>query len=220
MSASTSASDPPSSSRARAATSSPDDGDARGAPAQFGVRFAARVLDYLFGILLAVGVAFVVVKVLTAMTRSGAMTATWAGKIGTLSLGTFAWGFAGTLSYHVLSEAIGGASLGKWICGLRVYSADFSPDGTFLVALRPCTFTAALVRSLALLVDTLFFAAVAYFSMEGSRWHQRLGDKWGHTVVVKAKSTELPAKSPILGLVVGILACAACIAIGILLKVL
>ena len=220
MSASTSPKDPPASSRDREGSSSLDDGDARGVPADFAVRFAARLLDTIFGVLLGLGVGFVVVNVLNGMAHSGAITATWLGKIGVFSLGTLGWGFAGTLAYHVLSESIGGATVGKWICGLRVYSADFSPDGTYLVALRPCTFGGALVRSLAMFVDTLFFAAIAYFSMEGSRFRQRMGDKWGRTVVVKAKSTDLPAKSPILGLVVGTLALSASLALRLVMKLL
>lgn len=220
MSASTSPRDPPSSSSAREATSSPDDGDARGTPADFGVRFGARFLDTLFGIGLGFGVAFPATFLLAALGRSGVIAASWPTKVGGLSLGTFAWGFAGTIAYHALSESIGGASVGKWICGLRVHSAEFSPDGTFLVGLRRCSFGGALVRSLAIFVDTLFFCAIGYFSMEGSRWRQRMGDKWGHTVVVKAKSTDLPAKSPALGLLVGIVAWSACLALSLITKVL
>ena len=222
MSASTSPRDPPSSSRAREATSSPDDGDARGVPVDFGVRFAARFIDYLLGIGIGIGIGlkFPLILSLLGLARRGAIVAQGPAKDLDLSFGNFAWGFAGTLAYHVLSESIGGASVGKWICGLRVYSADFSPDGTFLVALRRCTFVSALVRSLAIHVDLLFFCAIGYFSMEGSRWRQRMGDKWGHTVVVKAGSTDLPAKSPVLGLLVGIVALSACLALGLITKVL
>jgi uncharacterized RDD family membrane protein YckC len=208
------------SSSAREASSSPDDGDARGVPAGFGIRFGARFLDTCFGVALGLGVGFPVAILLTMLARSGVVAPNWPTKIAGLTLGMFGWGFLGTLSYHVLSESIGGASLGKWICGLRVYSADFSPDGTFLVTLRRCTFGGALVRSLAVLVDGLFFCAIGYFSMEGSRWRQRLGDKWGHTVVVKAKSTDLPARSPILGLLVGVLAWSLCLSLSVILKVL
>ena len=56
--------------------------------------------------------------------------------------------------------------------------------------------------------------------MEGSRWRQRFGDKWGHTVVVKARSTDLPAKSAIPGVLVGILATSAITAMSRLLKLL
>ena len=218
MSASTSESDTPS-SRAREASSNPDDGDARGAPADFGIRFVARFLDALFGAALGFGVGFAVVYLLAHLARSGAITPSWASKVSGLSVSTFAGGFAGTLAYQVLSESIGGATVGKWICGLRVYSADFSPDGTFLVALRRCTFGGALVRSLAILVDSLFFCAIGYFSMDGSRWRQRMGDRWGHTVVVKAKSTDLPVRSPILGLLVGVVAYGVCLALSLILKV-
>ena len=61
--------------------------------------------------------------VLNALARSGALAPNWPTKVAGFTLGMFAWGFAGTMAYHVLSESIGGASLGKWICGLRVHSA-------------------------------------------------------------------------------------------------
>jgi uncharacterized RDD family membrane protein YckC len=209
----------PSSSREREAFSSPDDGDARATPADFPIRGAARVLDTLVGVGVGFGVTFGVGIVVASLVRSGSLPPSAVKRLSELSLGTFGWSFLGTMAYHTLSESIGGASVGKWICGLRVYSADFSPDGTFLVGLRRCTLGGALVRTLVLMIDTLFFASIAYFSMAGSRWQQRLGDRWGHTVVVKAKSTDLPPKSPILGMLVGLLAWGAFLALALALKV-
>jgi uncharacterized RDD family membrane protein YckC len=220
MSASTSPKETPASSSDREASSSPDDGDARAKPADFAVRFGARVIDTIVGVGVGIGVAFGTGVVLGSLVRSGALAPSAVKKVSELSLGTFGWSFLGTMAYHTLSESIGGASVGKWICGLRVYSADFSPDGTFLVGLRRCTVGGALVRSLALMIDTLFFASIAYFSMAGSRWQQRLGDKWGHTLVVKAKSTDLPPRSPIPGMLVGLLAWGAFLALALVLKVL
>ncbi len=219
MSALSSPKEMPSSSREREAFSSPDDGDARATPADFAIRGAARVLDVLVGVGLGFSVAFGAGIVLASLVRSGSLPPSAVKRLSELSLGTFGWSFLGAMAYHTLSESIGGASVGKWICGLRVYSADFSPDGTFLVGLRRCSVGGALVRSLALMIDTLFFASIAYFSMAGSRWQQRLGDRWGHTVVVKAKSTDLPPKSPILGMLVGLLAWGAFFALALALKV-
>jgi uncharacterized RDD family membrane protein YckC len=220
MSASPSPKDRPALSSVREEFSSPDDGDARGVPGDFGIRFAARLIDLIFTLGLSFGVAIAVTTVLAGMARSGSIAPTWQVKVSAVTLGTFGWSIAGTTAYYTLSEAVGGATVGKWICGLRVYSADFSPDGTFLVALRRCTLGGALVRALAFFVDSLFFCAIAYFSMEGSRWRQRFGDKWGHTVVVKAKSTDLPAKSAIPGLLVGILAASVSVALSLLVKLL
>ena len=220
MSASPSPKDRPALSSVREEFSSPDDGDARGVPGDFGIRAAARVIDLIFTVGLGFGVAFAVTFVLAGMARAGSIAPTWQAKVSALTLGSFGWGIVGNLGYYTLSEAVGGATVGKWICGLRVYSADFSPDGTFLVALRRCTLGAALIRSLVFFIDSLFFCALAYFSMEGSRWRQRFGDKWGHTVVVKARSTDLPAKSAIPGVVVGILATSAVTAMSLLVKLL
>jgi uncharacterized RDD family membrane protein YckC len=218
MSAPPSPKGPPALSSVREEFSSPDDGDARGTPGGIGIRGAARVIDVIFTVGLGFGVTFAVATVLAGMARSGSIAPTWQAKISALTLGTFGWSILGNTLYYTLSEAVGGATVGKWICGLRVYSADFSPDGTFLVALRRCSFGGALIRALAFFVDSLFFCALAYFSMEGSRWRQRFGDKWGHTVVVKAKSTDLPAKSAIPGLLVGILATSAITALSLLAK--
>jgi uncharacterized RDD family membrane protein YckC len=218
MSASPSPKGPTALSSVREEFSSPDDGDARGTPGEFGIRAAARVIDVIFTVGLSFGVAFAVSIVLAGMARSGSIAPTWQAKVSALTLGTFGWSLLGNTLYYTLSEAVGGATFGKWICGLRVFSADFSPDGTFLVALRRCTFGGALVRCLAFFIDSLFFCAIAYFSMEGSRWRQRFGDKWGHTVVIKAKSTDLPPKSAIPGVLVGILATSAVTALSLLLK--
>ena len=56
--------------------------------------------------------------------------------------------------------------------------------------------------------------------MAGSRWRQRLGDRWGHPVVVRGRSTDLPAKSPILGLLVGVVAWSVCLSLSVISKVL
>jgi uncharacterized RDD family membrane protein YckC len=137
-----------------------------------------------------------------------------------ITAGSLAVSFVGTTLYHAVSESMGGAGIGKWICGLRVRSAVFSPDGTFLREVRPCTFGGALIRSLAFLVDASFCAAVAYFTMSGSAWQQRLGDRWGRTVVVEAKSLAELGKSPALGVLVGIVTWSGFILLSLLVKLL
>lgn len=89
----------------------------------------------------------------------------------------------GGSAYHVASEWLGGASVGKAILGLRVKS----------VSLGPCSFRGAVVRTAAYYVDGFLFGAVAFSAMCKSDLMQRLGDRWGGTVVVKASS--LPAGS-------------------------
>jgi uncharacterized RDD family membrane protein YckC len=100
------------------------------------------------------------------------------------SFGALAVGFvvtsAGNIGYHVLSEGVGGASIGKLLLGLRVRHIDLS---------RP-RITGALIRSLTCYLDSIFFGWVAYSAMSRSPMLQRYGDKWGDTVVVRA--TSLP----------------------------
>lgn len=104
-------------------------------------------------------------------------------------------GTVATLAYHSLAESIGGATLGKLALGLRVRSME----------LKPCTLGAAILRSLGYYIDAFFFAMPAYGSMSRSPQKQRIGDKWGKTVVVKVAS--LGANRPSQGrLAIGILA--------------
>jgi len=81
----------------------------------------------------------------------------------------------GALTYHALSESIHGSSLGKLVCGLVVVTDRATP----------CRFGAAFGRSAAFYIDGLFFGGIAAMSMADSSRHQRLGDKWCHTVVAR-----------------------------------
>ncbi|HUO80792.1 MAG TPA: RDD family protein [Steroidobacteraceae bacterium] len=88
--------------------------------------------------------------------------------------------------YHAVMERVCGATVGKRLLGLVAVSSD----GT---ALR---FRAALGRSLAFNVDGLFFGLPAYDAMKLPP-HQRLGDKWCDTLVVKR--SLLPPARPVTG---------------------
>src|SRR4051812_5224824 len=96
-------------------------------------------------------------------------------KMGQFSLPSFALAWLGSVMYHSVCEAGSGATLGKLAIGAVV----LQEDGT------PCRFKSALIRSLAYLVDSLFFGVVGYAEMKGSELQQRHGDNWAHTVVVK-----------------------------------
>jgi uncharacterized RDD family membrane protein YckC len=61
----------------------------------------------------------------------------------------------------------------------------------------PCGVNAGLIRSLAYMIDSLFFGLVAYLQMNKSPQQQRLGDRWAGTIVVRRAS--LPAGSPAAG---------------------
>lgn len=88
------------------------------------------------------------------------------------------YGLASFVAYFAIFEWLHGTTLSKSIHKMRVVKADGAPCG-------PLT---ALVRSLMLLVDGLFFGIVAAISM-ASPLHQRLGDRLARTVVVAAALT-------------------------------
>ena len=92
--------------------------------------------------------------------------------------------FASFLSM-AMSEAIGGASLGKLMFGYRVVS---------LPGHEPCTTKAAFIRSAAFFIDSLIFGMVAHLAMGQSDLKQRLGDTWAETVVVKAAALPPASK--------------------------
>jgi len=158
----------------------PDDDLMPMSGAGFGIRAAARVIDTVVGLGLGLVAGFGVGLTAVALAASGSLPPGWQHRLGTLSASGVALSFLGTVLYHTVAESMGGATIGKAICGLRVRREDLSP----------CGFGGALIRSLAYFIDALFCALVAYMTMSNSRWQQRVGDKWGKTVVVKVTSLE------------------------------
>jgi uncharacterized RDD family membrane protein YckC len=105
------------------------------------------------------------------------------------------FGNIGFLLYNVICEWLFGATLGKWIMGIRVVSFDG----------RACSFKQALIRSLALFVDLLFFGLIAYSSMVKSLTNQRYGDRWAKTVVIKKFQVPIGAKRGFLVFLIALL---------------
>ena len=89
--------------------------------------------------------------------------------------------FIGTGMFLYQSIMVGsyGASLGKRFLGLVVLKTNG----------KQCTLPAALGRSLAFYIDSLFFGIVAYSEMKPP-YQQRFGDKWFDTYVVKKSSVS------------------------------
>jgi uncharacterized RDD family membrane protein YckC len=81
----------------------------------------------------------------------------------------------GSILFHTLCEGIHGSTPGKLMLSMVVVQDNGAP----------CGLKAAGVRSLAYVVDALFFGMVAYSAMQNSPMEQRLGDKWADTVVCK-----------------------------------
>jgi uncharacterized RDD family membrane protein YckC len=197
--------------------SSPHDPHTPGAPderwrhqtAGWGIRAGARIIDNIVGLVVgAVGGAIggVIVGVLGAM---GVLGENWQALIGQQSAGAFLLSAIGGLSYHTIAEGLGGASIGKLVCGLRTIGTDG----------RPCSLAGAFKRSLAFYVDGFFFGLVAYSAMSKSVLNQRIGDRWGHTAVVRAPAVPATeVRGAAVGILSGVLVWGALIALSTILK--
>mgnify|MGYP002780753981 FL=1 len=96
-------------------------------------------------------------------------------------------GWSSTIVAAAVSEAIAGITPGKEVLGLRVIRNDFDPP----------RFTQAFQRQLALFVDTMLFGLVAYLTMRGNPYEQRLGDRWARTYVVRKAALPLDYQRPV-----------------------
>lgn len=165
--------------------------------AGFGHRLAARLIDLLFGGL------FVYLG-----GEAGAFLprAPWTVRSALTAV------LLGALLSSITSETLGGATLGKWLLRLRVTSED----------LTPCTFRGALLRNVSLCVDAL--GVPAYRAMARSLMSQRLGDQWGHTVVLLANAVPPDSRKStgllLLGLFSGSVLWGLCGALSVVLRAL
>jgi uncharacterized RDD family membrane protein YckC len=150
-------------------------------PAGFWIRAGARLIDW--GVMGAVGV---VVGVLFAIVATVMETATGrpASEIISVVEHTTFISTIGSLlaaiSYQSLFEGVSGSSVGKRLLGLHVISLDATP----------IRFHQGVKRSVAFLVDALFFGAIAWGQMKDSPERQRVGDHWAGTRVVLRRSLD------------------------------
>jgi uncharacterized RDD family membrane protein YckC len=190
-------------------------------PAGFPIRAVARSIDLVFGLALGMVAGAVTGIGLALVEAWGALAPGWQARIDELDATGFVLGTVGSILYFAVSEWVGGATLGKWLCGLRVYTAELTLDRAFLLALHPCTARGALLRSVAWLVDAMFCGAIAYLTMKDSATQARLGDRWGRTVVVLASSTRAaPPTRPALGLLAGAAVFGICLSLTLIIRVL
>jgi uncharacterized RDD family membrane protein YckC len=154
--------------------------------ARFGVRSAARVIDFVvhyiiwfsFGVAVGIGIG-----IYAAIANIDVEPL--ANRFGTVHWYAYALSVTGAVLYHTFMEGMHGATVGKRLLGLIVISANG----------QPLRVPAALGRSWAFYIDGLFFGLVAYSSMEPPL-QQRYGDKWCSTVVVKRSSLPIQAGLP------------------------
>lgn len=166
--------------------------------ADFGIRLGARVIDTLFGNLIMAGLAGLVGGIaLAVLHQMGRAPDNWVELLQASNYWSYVYSILGGIFFHTLAEGMGGTTIGKLCCGLRVVQQDGGP----------CRFVPAFKRSLAYLMDALFFGLIAWESMKKSGLRQRHGDVWAKTVVVK-KSIFTPTPQPavwkmVLGILLG-----------------
>jgi len=163
--------------------------------AGFAIRAVARLIDGTYGF--AVGfLAVVIASIGLTLENSSGTPDEWARSMQGFRASAFLVSTLGALAYYAISEYIGGTTLGKLLCGLRVVSTDFTSVSLF----------GALVRSAVFLIDSLFFGVVAYAAMASSPLRQRLGDRWGGTIVVRRRYVPDDARCGPALIVLGLLA--------------
>lgn len=105
------------------------------------------------------------------------------------------------LAYAATAEAVGGATLGKWLSGLRVRHEGLGPVG-----LR-----GALVRAATLPIEMFGPGFIAAGSMRWDARCRRHGDRLGRAVVVTARSLPPAARGGVArGVLAGLGAYVAC----------
>lgn len=105
----------------------------------------------------------------------------------------------GAILYQATCEYIYGASLGKLLFKIHVVNENG----------EPISMIAALIRSFAFFIDSIFLGLIAYEFMKKSKLNQRLGDKWAKTIVVersKLSKAQLPSgKKFVLAFIIAII---------------
>jgi uncharacterized RDD family membrane protein YckC len=145
----------------------------------FWLRALARGIDLTvhFAATFLTGVTAVVIVSVAAAVTGGDPDEALARMTATPVLGYVA-ALLGGLLMHVCSEGLHGSTIGKRLCGITVVREDGGPAGP----------VAALKRSLAFYVDSLFFGLLAAMRMADSPERQRIGDSWAGTVVVRIRA--------------------------------
>jgi len=146
------------------------------AGAGFALRAGGQIIDLIVhnGISLVAGFTMGILIVIYAV-ATGTSPQSLTARLQTPTLSGYILPLIGYVFYHAICEGMHGATLGKLICRVHVLKEDGDP----------AAFGPAFVRSLAFYIDSLVFGVVAAASMRSSELQQRLGDRWGKTVVVE-----------------------------------
>jgi len=144
----------------------------------FTIRAFARIIDMLFIYAAGMVGGILGVIILAIFQRIGRLDAGWDQKLQANGVDYFIFGLLGAICYHTISEGVHGSSLGKQICRIRVIQMNG----------RPCTIKAALIRTLAWFIDSMFFGLIGYTSMTKSPLNRRYGDIYAKTLVVRSRA--------------------------------
>lgn len=159
-------------------------------PGGFGIRAAAHIIDIVATMVVAL-ISGAIGGILAAIIAAPG----WQQHIGKTTPVGYLVALIASLTYHTLAEGLGGATVGKAICGLRVVTERRTP----------CTMGKSLVRNLAYYLDAMFFGLIGWTSMSKSPMQQRYGDKWAGTIVVHNRSAQsLSLPSPAMGILVSL----------------
>jgi len=147
----------------------------------FGRRAAAQAIDLVVTYALAFATSFLIAMVAYVIAMmAGFDVEPLIDNMARTTPGAWVFSFLAVTMYHAVAEAMHGSTPGKMMLGITVRSAG----GGF------CGFGQALKRSVAFLVDSLFFGLPAWGSMRDSPLKQRIGDKWARTIVVRSRSLD------------------------------
>jgi uncharacterized RDD family membrane protein YckC len=154
------------------------------AGAGFALRAGGQIIDLIVhnGIGLVAGYAVGILIAIYAIV-TGTSPYTLTARLQTPTLLGYILPLIGYVFYHAICEGLHGQTLGKLVFRVHVLKEDGNP-----AAMGP-----AFIRSFAFYIDSLVFGLVAAASMRTSELQQRLGDKWGNTVVVeRSKFNQYP----------------------------
>lgn len=147
--------------------------------AGFWIRAPARAIDTAIGLLVGF-MAPILAVIILAILRTRGSPHDWVHSF-RFSLGGLIVSMWGAIGYHTIGEYLGGASLGKLLCGLRVVRQY----------LARATVANTAVRNMAYIPDGFSLGGIAAITMASSPARQRLGDRWGHTLVLRRQ--DVPA---------------------------
>ncbi len=149
----------------------------------FWPRVGARFIDTLVHTAVAIVVVMLMRSVMGSAPAPPGGLDTLAGRLAGASPLSFLVGYLGFVAYHTICEGRHGSSLGKFLLGMVVVTDQ----------VQPCGLRAAFIRSLAYLLDILFFGLIGYLAMRRTRLQKRFGDNWAGTFV--ARRLQVPVST-------------------------